>query len=259
MEDETAFGSAQERTTAGCGLLARILNSRFTRAFESAAVPFEICLPDRSIHSFGRTAPCFRVALKNRSAVWAFASLDEGRFAGAYLAGDIDIEGDMLRPFELRGAMGDFHVLASAWRFVQPLVFGQLSTNRKAITPHYDIDPGFFLSFLDPKTPCYTQGMYESDHESLDVATLRKFEYCFDRLKLNEPDPEMRTPRTARSVVHGRPVRSLATNREPAGGGQRGACHGYDASARFSTSARQRRSNCVGGTYPSAECLRSVL
>jgi helicase len=74
-----------------------------------------------------------------------------------------------------------------------------------------------------------------------------------------EPDPETRTPRAARSVVHGRPVRSLATNREPAGGGQRGACHGYDASARFSISARQRRSNCIGGTYPSAECLRSVL
>jgi len=29
----------------------------------------------------------------------------EGRFGAAYLAGDIDIEGDMLRPFELRKSM----------------------------------------------------------------------------------------------------------------------------------------------------------
>jgi hypothetical protein len=74
-----------------------------------------------------------------------------------------------------------------------------------------------------------------------------------------EPDPITRTPRSAGSVVHGRPVRSLATNREPAGGGQRGDRHGYAASARFSISVRQRRSNCVGGTYPIDECLRSVL
>ena len=188
MEEETTFGSVQERTSAGWGLLARILKTRFTHAFENTSAPFEICLPDQSVHRFGRTAPCFRFVLKNRSAVWALASLDAGRFADAYLAGDIDIEGDMLRVFELRSTMGDLHVLASAWRFVQPLVFGQLKTNRKAITSHYDIDPEFFLSFLDPKIPCYTQGMYESDHEPLHVATLRKFEYCFDRLELKPGD-----------------------------------------------------------------------
>ncbi len=57
------------------------------------------------------------------------------------------------------------------------------------------------------------------------------------------PDPESRTPRSAGSVVHGRPVRSLATNQEPAGGGQRGARHRHYAAAEFSFSARQRRSN----------------
>ena len=46
---------------------------------------------------------------------------------------------------------------------------------------------------------------------------------------------------------------------ESAGGGQRVARHGYYASVCFSTSARQRRSNWLGGTYPSDECLRCVL
>jgi len=76
---------------------------------------------------------------------------------------------------------------------------------------------------------------------------------------LNELDPEVRTPRTGKSVVHGRPVRSLATNQEPAGGGQRGGAHCDGASVMFLPSARQRRSNCAGGTYPNDECLRSVL
>ena len=34
-----------------------------------------------------------------------------------------------------------------------------------------------------------------------------------------EPDPIQWTPRSAMSVIHGRPVRALATNREPAVGG----------------------------------------
>jgi len=34
-----------------------------------------------------------------------------------------------------------------------------------------------------------------------------------------EPVPVLRTPRSTMSVIHGRPVRSLATNREPAVGG----------------------------------------
>src|SRR3990170_4714242 len=76
---------------------------------------------------------------------------------------------------------------------------------------------------------------------------------------LYELDPEVRTPRTGKSVVHGRPVRSLATNQEPAGGGQRGGAHCDGASVMFLPSARQRRSNCAGGTYPNDECLRSVL
>jgi integrase len=38
-------------------------------------------------------------------------------------------------------------------------------------------------------------------------------------LKLDEPVPVRWTPRSTMSVIHGRPVRSLATNREPAVGG----------------------------------------
>ena len=50
----------------------------------------------------------------------ALRTLDEGDIAEAYLQGDIDIEGDMLRPFEIRGSMGDRHYALTAWRFLQP-------------------------------------------------------------------------------------------------------------------------------------------
>ena len=78
--------------------------------------------------------------------------------------------------------------MTSLWRFLQPLLFGQVRANRSAITAHYDIDPEFFLSFLDPKTPCYTQGVYLSPDETRDAATLRKFDYCYERCELKPGD-----------------------------------------------------------------------
>jgi len=164
------------------------LLGRFAAQFSNSAVCFEVTLPDGTMQRFGQGAPSFRVTLKNRRALRAIASVDEGRFGDAYLAGDIDIDGDMLRPFELRKAMKDFHLLTAAWRFIQPLLFGQVRTNQRAITAHYDIEAEFFLSFLDAKTPCYTQGVYDHPDETLDVATLRKFDYCYRACGLKRGD-----------------------------------------------------------------------
>jgi cyclopropane-fatty-acyl-phospholipid synthase len=161
---------------------------RFADRFSTSPVSFEIILPDKTMRRFGSDAPSFRVTVNNRAGLRALGSVDEGRIGDAYLSGDIDIEGDMLRPFELRGSMKDFHPVIAAWRFIQPLLFGQVHTNKRAIGAHYDIDPTFFLSFLDPETPCYTQGVYDDPNETLTAATLRKFKYCFDKLELKPGD-----------------------------------------------------------------------
>ena len=160
----------------------------FASRFSQSSVAFAVTLPDGSVHRFGQGAPSFEATLRNRRALRAIGSLDEGRIGDAYVAGDIDIEGDMLRPFELRRSMRDLHPIIAAWRFLQPLLFGQVQTNRRAITAHYDIDPEFFLSFLDPKTPCYTQGLFDHPGESLEAATLRKFDYCYEKCRLEPGD-----------------------------------------------------------------------
>jgi cyclopropane-fatty-acyl-phospholipid synthase len=166
----------------------RSLLGQFARRYANIGTPFEIAMPDGDVQPFGRGAPTFRATLRNSRALRAISSIDEGRIAAAYLAGDLDIDGDMLKPFELRNSMKDFHLLTEAWRFIQPLLFGQVHTNRQAITAHYDIESEFFLAFLDPKTPAYTQGVYESADETLDVATTRKFAYCFEKLRLKPGD-----------------------------------------------------------------------
>lgn len=167
----------------GAGMLGR-----FAAQFADSPVAFDVTLPDGAVQRFGPGAASFHVTLRNKRGLRAVTSIDEGRIGDAYVAGDIDVEGDMLDPFVLRASMKDAHPLVAAWRFVQPLLFGQVHTDRQAITAHYDLDTNLFLAFLDPATPLYSQGVYERDDETLEAATLRKFDYAFERLGLKAGD-----------------------------------------------------------------------
>jgi cyclopropane-fatty-acyl-phospholipid synthase len=143
--------------------------------------PFEITLPDGTRRTLGEGAPQFTVSLNNEQAVKALKSLDEGNISEAFLRGDLDLDGDMIAPFSLRASLNDRHPLVAAWRFVQPMLFGQVYTNSQAIASHYDLDPDLFLSFLDPEEPAYSQGVYSNDDESLGTALARKFDYAIAR------------------------------------------------------------------------------
>ena len=148
--------------------------------------PFLIEMPDGSSRNVGNGDPLFHVALRTERAVKALGSLDEANFAEAYLQGDIDIDGDMISPFALRASMDDRHPVVAVWRFIQPLMFGQVFTNKAAISSHYDLDPKLFLSFLDPVLPAYSQGVYENDDETLETALRRKFDYAVEKCELGK-------------------------------------------------------------------------
>ena len=164
------------------------LVSRLSRHFDRTTVPFEIVTYTGAVHRFGEGAPSFTVKLNDARAFKAIASLDEGNISEAFLDGSIDISGDMLSPFRLREAMSDAHPITTIWRFVQPLVLGQIKTNRNAITDHYDMHSDFFLSFLDRELPMYTQGIYIDEDESLAAATRRKFDWCIEQCRLKPGD-----------------------------------------------------------------------
>jgi cyclopropane-fatty-acyl-phospholipid synthase len=141
-------------------------------------------MPDRQTRNIGEGKPEFHVGLRNDRALRALRTLDEADIAEAYLHGDIDIEGDMLKPFALRASLDDSHPLVAAWRFIQPLLFGQVYTNKQAISSHYNADPKLFLSFLDPVFPAYSQGVYAHDDEPLSKALERKFDWAIEQCQL---------------------------------------------------------------------------
>lgn len=146
--------------------------------------PFSIELPDGEKRKLGQGDPEFCISLRNERALRAIRSLDEGNISEAYLSGDIDLEGDMLKPFKLRQHFNDRHPLVLAWRFIEPALFGQVYTNKRAIASHYNADPKLFLSFLDPVFPAYSQGVYAHDDEPLAKALERKFDWAIEKCEL---------------------------------------------------------------------------
>lgn len=150
----------------------------------TVATPFSIELPDGDTRTLGEGKPEFHVGLRNERALRAVRSLDEGNISEAYIHGDIDIEGDMLKPFQLRNSLHDRHPLVLVWRFIEPLLFGQVYTNKQAIASHYNLDPKLFLSFLDPVFPAYSQGVYQHDDEPLSKALERKFDWAIEKCEL---------------------------------------------------------------------------
>lgn len=159
---------------------------RFVDRLDGIETPFNFILPDGAKRQVGSGTPAFTVKLNNRDGLRAIQSLDEANVGEAYLRGDIDIDGDMIKPFALRASMDDRHPLVAAWRFVQPLLFGQVYTNKAAISSHYDIESSLFLSFLDKKYPMYSQGIYEKDTESLAAATKRKLDYAIEKCRIGK-------------------------------------------------------------------------
>ena len=167
------------------GLLIRRLGAKCA----SLPVAFDLVLPNGAAARLGN-GPCkFRFLLRNNRAVRAMLSLDQGNIAEAFFNADFDVEGEMLDLFWLRhGILTDRHPLLTVWQFLQPKLIGQVRLNKQAISTHYDRDESFFLQFLDPEVPLYTQGMYAHDDEPLADACRRKLAYCFDACRLKPGD-----------------------------------------------------------------------
>jgi cyclopropane-fatty-acyl-phospholipid synthase len=127
----------------------------------------------------------FEIHLNNDKAVTALVSLDELALAEAYIKGDIEILGNFMKVLDLRHAISDNHPLLDFVRRIKPKVFGQVKDDRNAIQEHYEFDDDFYMVILD-ETRTYSQGVYESDDESLETAMIRKLDYVIESCKLTK-------------------------------------------------------------------------
>jgi cyclopropane-fatty-acyl-phospholipid synthase len=172
--------------------MADVLGRRYDDFFrDRAPVPFEVVTPDGKTHSFGvssETPPRFTLLARDEAGHDALVSLDQLQVALAYLRGHLEVEGDIVAVLNMRQFFSDFHPIAFAGRWLPSLWQGRSEHDRKAISQHYDEESEFFLTFLDTRHRCYTQGVFASDDEPLEDAMTRKMDIALDAIQVKPGD-----------------------------------------------------------------------
>ena len=176
-----AAGAALEEQRASLGRRQASLLRGIARRLPEDTPGFGIALPDGREFQLGVGDSRFVLKLTDYKGLSAIASFDEGLIANAYIKGWFDIQGDILAIYNLRDQLRDVHPLRWLWRFLSPLLLGQVAVNRSAISCHYERDHAFYLAFLDDEFRCYTQGIFERPDEPLPVAVRRKMDFILEQ------------------------------------------------------------------------------
>ncbi|HWM41940.1 MAG TPA: class I SAM-dependent methyltransferase [Burkholderiales bacterium] len=149
-----------------------------------AVAPFDVELPDGAVYRVGAGAPAFGLQLRTARAARALESLDETSICEAYIGGEMSFAGSFLAALDLRRIASDWHPLHSLWRFVRPLLFGAVRSDKDWVARHYDYGNDFYFAFLDRRHRLYSQALYRSDDEPLEQAAENKLEYVMRACRL---------------------------------------------------------------------------
>ncbi len=149
--------------------------------------PFEIESWNRQNYLFGNGNPRFKIVINNKNGLSALSQLNELKMCEAYMSGSIDIDGDIISVLSLRNALSDTHPLFYLWRRILPVLIGEVPTNKRAISSHYEFDNDFYLTFMD-RSRCYSHALFSSDDESLEDAQRRKLDFAVQSCNLKEGD-----------------------------------------------------------------------
>ena len=163
--------------------IVRPLDRRYRAYFtDRAPVTFSVATPDGNKHTFGPGEPVFTLTVADEKGAKALASLDQLRVAVAYLRGHLNVEGDLMAVLAMRKFFPDIHPIAWLTRFAPALLQGKAEHDRRSISAHYDRESDFFLTFMDKRHRCYTEGVFASDDEPLEDAMTRKMDLAIEAI-----------------------------------------------------------------------------
>lgn len=161
---------------ASTGWISELISSSFPCAFR-------VHTPGGGTIPIGSGVPDFEIHIHNDRGMSALRSASELRIADAYVRGDIDIEGDVVKAMWLRNFLSDRNVWLKIWRRLQPLIFGREKLNPEWIAKHYDSNNVQLLA-VDRDYYAYTPGIYLTDDDTLEESSRRKYEFAWEQLQL---------------------------------------------------------------------------
>jgi cyclopropane-fatty-acyl-phospholipid synthase len=150
---------------------------------------FRVHPPSGDVIAFGDGAAEFDIHIRNDHGMGALRSASELGIADAYVRGDIEIDGDVVKAMWLRNFLSDRNLWLKLWRRLQPLIFGREKLNPEWIAKHYDSNNVQLLA-LDRDYHAYTPGIYLTDDDTLEESSLRKYEFAWESLRL-QPGREL--------------------------------------------------------------------
>jgi cyclopropane-fatty-acyl-phospholipid synthase len=160
--------------------LVGMVQKGYERMAGQGAPPIALQMPGAQPAVFGRGEPAATLVVRDRRGAAALATMDAMAVCEAYLAGALDVVGEIKPLLALRSMFSDRHPVRSVMRFVRPLLVGQVASDRAWIAEHYDREPEFYLLFLDGRHRCYSQGVFAHDGEALEDAITRKLDFALD-------------------------------------------------------------------------------
>jgi cyclopropane-fatty-acyl-phospholipid synthase len=161
----------------------RTLDKRYHAYFATRPpVSFGVSTPEGQKQTFGPGEPVFTLSIADNKGAKALASLAQLQVAVAYLRGHIDVEGDMMAVLAMRKFFPDIHPIAWLTRFAPGFLQGKAEHDRRSISAHYDRESDFFLTFMDKRHRCYTEGVFASDDEPLEDAMTRKMDLAIEAI-----------------------------------------------------------------------------
>jgi cyclopropane-fatty-acyl-phospholipid synthase len=140
-------------------------------------------LPSGEAIRCGDGPPRFRVIVRSGRALRG--AYDELALGGAYVEGEIDLEGDIWSVFEVRRRLQDRARTGQLLGFLVNLFLtAPTRINRRAIDFHYTLGDDFYCSFTDTRYHFYSHGLFRSADETLEEASEHKLETVFAALRL---------------------------------------------------------------------------
>jgi cyclopropane-fatty-acyl-phospholipid synthase len=159
------------------------------RAFfaDRPTTSFAIRTIEGTTHVLGPDQPAFTITVKDPRGATALAKLDQFAVAVSYLRGWLDLDGDLVKALTMRAFLRDIHPIAWISEFLPAMLRGK-EHDRRSIAHHYDEDSEFFLTFLDQRHRCYTEGVFARDDEPLEDAMTRKMDLALEALNVRPGD-----------------------------------------------------------------------
>jgi cyclopropane-fatty-acyl-phospholipid synthase len=153
---------------------------------------FAVCYWDGTRASYGAQAPEFVLHLRSERVARALLGNLNVAFGEAYMAGAIEVEGDLQRLLRLMFVGGPeisglsrrekLELALAAWR-----QRGSLTQARKSVAVHYDLGNDFFKLWLG-NDMAYSCAYFRHPGDDLDTAQVQKFQHICAKLQLRPGD-----------------------------------------------------------------------